>query len=104
MPAAAQRWTRSWCVVGGVNRTTERIDLIGEHPLEAVGDGEVRVVAPESLAALLARGMAGRDLDAPGELAQALEMRLQRHAEPDNRDAMLFRHSSPPLAFRAAGA
>jgi len=48
--------------------------------------------------------MAGRDLDAPGELAQALQMRLQRHSEPDHRDAMLLRHSSPPLAFRAAGA
>jgi hypothetical protein len=49
----------------------------------------MRVCRSERLAALGTRGETGGDLDAIGKLLEALQMRLERHAQADDGDAVL---------------
>ena len=48
---------------------------------------QVRILRPEFLASRGARGVTGRDLRTIAQLAQALQMRLMGHAEPNDGDA-----------------
>ena len=62
--------------------------FVGKDDIEAIGEPKWKI-RRECLAARFARAERVRDLDAVVEVDQALRMRLDRHAEADDRDPTL---------------
>ena len=70
-----------------------RVDaLVAKHLVEIGGQRQVRIDLAEFRAPRRARRMARGDLDDVAELAQALQVRLVRHAEPDDGHAQRIAH------------
>ena len=68
---------------------------VGKRGVKVGDDAQVRMRRRESRATLGAWRKAGGDFHARAKIAQGGEVRLQRHAEPDNGDASFFVHLFP---------